>query len=81
MPFLWIQLPFGVSHLAVVNFKLDPSVKSFGVWTVPLPNVLIPISGISADSVKAPARISDADALPSSMTAATGTSIFLIRSL
>ena len=74
MPSSWIQLPSGVNHLAVVNFRFEPSDRSFAVWTVPLPKVFSPTKVTSADSLIAPAKISEAEALPPSINKVTGIS-------
>ena len=63
-PTLWIQRPFGVSHLAIVSFKPDPSLRSMNVCTTPLPKLVSPIRIARPRSCSAPARISLADALP-----------------
>jgi len=72
IPFSLIHSPFGVNHFKTVNFISVWSFKSFTVWTVPLPNVFVPINGTFADSCSAAAKISDALALLPSMITATG---------
>lgn len=54
MPFWWIQLPFGVSHLATVNFQLSALRQRISSLNfVPLPKVVVPTNGILDDSCRA----------------------------
>lgn len=46
---------------------LLPSLNGTACWTVPLPNVFSPIKSYPSPSFNAPAKISEAEALPLSI--------------
>ena len=71
-PCLSIEMPFGVNHLAMVTFREELSERGISSWTEPLPKLSSPINLIPLWSLKAPAKISAAEAVPLSIRQTVG---------
>ncbi|MNP60529.1 hypothetical protein D3C76_1556220 [compost metagenome] len=73
MPWAWIERPFGVKYSAVVSFSARSLASGSTVCTEPLPKLSVPISTARFWSCRAPATISDAEALPPLIRTTSGT--------
>mmetsp|Transcript_11430 Transcript_11430/g.28868 ORF Transcript_11430/g.28868 Transcript_11430/m.28868 type:complete len:205 (-) Transcript_11430:865-1479(-) len=73
MPIWSISWSLGVVYLATVTKRADPSSSSYTLWILPFPKVgVLPMICARLLSCSAPARISDAEALPLLTSTARG---------
>src|SRR5690554_740930 len=77
IPWAWIERPDGVKYSAVVSLTPRSSFSGRMVCTEPLPKLLVPRTTARLWSCRAPATISEAEALPPLISTTRG--ILLLR--